>query len=134
MGAVAAQAPRVLLVGQDPDALQVPFSDMSKPRTRQLYRERTAAWEALLRYHFAEVTVVHGADYTVGMSDDVDVTVFDTLPPKLRQAVRGVDPETGEQTYEPPLYLPESFARPAILIGPNAATIGEPIGLKLDWL
>lgn len=125
---------RVLFVGQDPENLKVMFSDMAVPRTHQLYRERTAAWEALLRYHFAHVTVVHGEEYRVEMSDAVDVTIFDVPPKELTKAQRGKDSVTGKSFYKAASYLPESFDRPAILIGANAPRIGEPIGLKLDWL
>jgi len=125
---------RVLLVGHDPAAPKIMFSDMAVARTEQLYRERTAAWEALLRYHFRDVKVVYGSDYRVEMSDAVDVTIFDAQPKAITAAKRGKDPVTGESTYQAATYLPESFDRPAILIAANAPTIGEPLGLKLDWL
>lgn len=125
---------RVLLVGQDPAAPQVGFADAENPRTLPLLRERTAAWEALLRYHFANVTVVYGADYDATMSDAVDVTIFDALPRPLAAAVREQDPETGEMSYEPPVYLPEDFSRPALGIASMTPRIGEPLGTKLDWL
>ena len=125
---------RVLFVGQDPAALKVMFSNMAVERTRKLYRERTPAWEALLRYHFKNVTVVYGDDYRVEMSDAADVTIFDVPPKALSEAKRGTDPVTGEPTYQAATYLPESFDRPAIMIAANAPRIGEPLGLKLDWL
>lgn len=124
----------VLFVGQDPADLKIMFSSMAVPRTRQLYRERTAAWESLLRYHFEHVTVVHGEDYRVEMSDDVDVTIFDVPPKALTAVKRGTDPDTGKSTYQAATYLPESFDRPAIMISASAPRIGEPLGLKLDWL
>lgn len=127
-GSAAAQGePSVLLVGNDPEAPRIPFRDHAKERTFKLYRERTAAFEALLRYHFEKVEVVHGADYDVAMSDDFDVTVFDTLPKALTTAVR-------EPEYRAATYLPESFDRPALMIADVSPRIGEPIGLKLDWL
>lgn len=116
---------RVLLVANDPAAPTITFRQMAKPRTFALYRERTAAWEALLRYHFEHVTVVHGADYEVAMSDAADVTIFDTRP-------KVIAPPSGPG--QRPAFLPASFDRPAILIAENAPLIGEPIGLKLDWL
>lgn len=117
----------VLFVGNDPEAPKVPFADLAKPRTYALYRERTAAFEALLRVHFENVRIVHGADYTADMSDDFDVTIFDTRPKALTQAVR-------EPVYKAATYLPESFDRPALMIADNSPRIGEPMGLKLDWL
>ena len=132
-GSVPAEL-RVLLVGHDPAQPKVVFRQLAEERTFRLYRERTAAWEALLRYHFAHVTVVHGDDYRVEMSDDVDVTVFDCRPAQLAAARRVKDPETGATVHHRASYLPDSFDRPAVLIAENAPLIGEPIGLKLDWL
>ena len=125
---------RILYVGQDPERPRPPFAKMAKKRTYALFRERTAAFEALLRYHFKEVRVVHGANYQVEMSDDVDVTIFDNLPKAITRARREKDPETGQLTYTPPTYLPRSFDRPALMISHNSAWIGESLGLKLDWM
>lgn len=118
---------RVLLVGHDPAAPKVPFPDMANERTYALYRERKAAFEALLRYHFEDVRVVHGADYEVEMSYEVDVTVFDALPEPQTQA-------NADGGYRPVAYLPESFDRPAVMISQTSPRIGESLGLKLDWL
>jgi len=139
---LAAQSPqahfeddlRVLFVGQDPAAPQVGYADAEKPRTLPLLRERTAAWEALLRYHFENVTVVYGADYEASMSDAVDVTIFDALPKPLVASVREQDPETGEWNYEPAQFLPDDFSKPALAIAHHTPRIGEPLGTKLDWL
>lgn len=125
---------RILFVGQDPAEPKPPFAHLTKPRTLALFRERTAAFEALLRYHFTDVRVIHGADYKAAMSDDADVTVFDTRPTPLTKAERGKDPKTGEPTYRPPTYLPETFDRPALMISHNSAQIGESLRLKLDWM
>ncbi|MFK7738931.1 MAG: hypothetical protein AB8H80_01310 [Planctomycetota bacterium] len=124
----------VLLVGQDPAKPQTGMADDSAPRALPLLRERTAAWESLLRYHFANVTVVHGEDYVVSMSNDADVTIFDVQPKALTPAVRGTDPVTGDPTYQAATFLPQSFDRAAITIAHNSPRIGEPLGLKLDWL
>lgn len=125
---------RVLFVGHDPAAPKIASYDADNPRTQALHRERTAAWESLLRYHFANVKVVHGDDYAVAMSDDVDVTIFDTQPKAITEAVRGKDPVTGKNTYKAATYLPESFDRPALMISQVSSRIGEPLGSKLDWL
>lgn len=119
---------RVLFVGHDPAAPDVMFASMAKPRTWALHRERTAAFEALLRYHFEDVQVVHAADYEVAMSAAADVTIFDTPPKALVEAVRD-----GED-YRPAEYLPRDFAHAAITIAGTSDRVGEPLGLKLDWL
>ena len=110
----AAKSPlRVLLVTHDPASPKVSFPDMATERTYELYRERGEAFATLLREHFADVQVVIGEDYSVDLSDAVDVTVFDARP--------GDD-------------LERSFSRPALMIGETSPRIGEPLGLKLDWL
>ena len=125
---------RVLLVSHDPANVRVPFADMNDERTVALYAERGKLFEAMLNEHFKSVRLVHGGDYTTAMSDGVDVTLFDCRPKALSQAERGTDPVTGESTYKPAEYLPKSFDRPAMMIAENSPTMGEPLGLKLDWL
>lgn len=104
---------RVLLVAHDPESPQVSFPDMATERTQELYRERKGAFESLLRAHFENVRVVHGAEYSADLSDAADVTVFDVRPARP---------------------LARSFSRPALMIGEASPRIGEPLGLKLDWL
>ena len=118
---------RVLLVGHDPAAPKVSFKQLAKERTYRLYRERTAAFEALLRYHFEHVEVVHGEDYVPAMSDRADVTIFDCRPKALRPMQR-------EPEYRAAEYLPADFDAPAIMISENSPWIGEPLGTKFDWL
>lgn len=119
---------RVLLVGNDPANLKVTFADLAKERTLELYGERTAAFEALLKEHFENVTVVFGADYEASMSEAVDVTLFDTRPEPLASETKTT------HGYEQKGYLPHDFSWPAVMIAENSPLIGEPLGLKLDWL
>ncbi len=125
---------RVLLVGRDPNTAVTTAPGLDGARSPRLYRERSAAFEALLRYHFANVTVVYGNAYSAEMSHEVDVTVFETRPTPLTPAIRGKDPETGESTYTAATYLPADFDRASLFIAENSARIGEPLGSKLDWL
>jgi len=139
IAAAAQEAPaksdlRVLLVGHDPEAPKVPFKDMATERTFELYRERTAAFTEFLIEHFESVQVVYGDSYMTEMSDTVDVTLFDARPKQLSEAGEVTDPETGVTSYQRAGYLPIEFDRPALLIAENSPLIGEPIGLKLDWL
>lgn len=128
-GAVVAQeTPSVLFVGHDPANPQIMFADMADARTEALHRERTAAWEALLRYHFQEVRVVYAPDYEQSMSDAFDVTIFDATPKALTEAVRSPN------GYTPPSFLTEDFDRPAVTIAGISDRIGASLGLKLDWL
>lgn len=125
---------RILLVGHDPASPAPAFPGQATDRTRELYGERTAAFEALLRKHFADVRVVFGAEYAATMSDSADVTIFDARPKALTPAVRSRDEATGEMRYQPATYLPDDFSHAAITIAESSPRIGEPLGLKLDWL
>ncbi|MCP3917229.1 MAG: hypothetical protein GY711_16900 [bacterium] len=126
---------RVLLVGHDPADPKVPIASTATKRTYELYRERTAAWEALLREHFADVRVVHRGDYEASLSDEVDVTIFDARPKRLAPAVRERHGAAGQNRLQGrATYLPSDFSRPALTISENSPGIGEPLGLKLDWL
>ena len=124
---------RVLFVGHDPESPQI-VSSSAIGRTRDLYEERTADFENFLRQRFRSVRVVYGEDYSVEMSDRADVTIFDCRPKALTPARNEVDKTTGETIYEPATYLPVSFDRPALMISAASPLIGEPLGLKLDWL
>lgn len=119
---------KVLLVSHDPETPQVPFKDMAHERHAELYGERAALWEALLAEHFEHVSLVYGEQYEASMSDAVDVTIFDAKPPVAKEAVRD------GMNYEPAEYLPRTFDRPALMISENSPRLGEPLGLKLDWL
>lgn len=125
---------RVLLVAHDPENPSPAFAELRDGRSGELFAERKSAFEALLREHFTDVRVVLGEDYEVALSDTVDVTLFDSRPKALTPVVNEVDPATGERHYEPATYLPESFTRPALMIADVSPRIGEPLGLKLDWL
>lgn len=124
---------RVLLVSHDPQAPQVLPVDMTW-RTLELYKERAASWKALLNEHFAQVTLVYGPAYDVTMSDAVDVTVFDARPKAISDVGMVTNPVRGEESHKRASYLPRSFTRPALMISENSPLIGEPLGLKLDWL
>ncbi|MFT4540983.1 MAG: hypothetical protein ACI841_004492 [Planctomycetota bacterium] len=125
---------RVLYVGDDPEAPKIMFADSADARTVELYQERNSAFTAFLTRRFANVSMVHGDDYNAELSDDVDVTIFDTRPKALTPSSRDIDPDTGEMDYKPATYLPDDFDRPALMISANSPVIGEPLGLKLDWL
>jgi hypothetical protein len=125
---------RVLLVSHDPANIRVPFADMEDERTVALYAERAELFETLLREHFTHVKMVYGGAYTASMSDEVDVTLFDSRPKELIKSKRVKDPVSGEMDYRLAEYLPRNFDRPALMIAESSPTIGEPLGLKLDWL
>lgn len=125
---------RILFVGHDPEKPRVAFADQSNEKTLALYKERTEAFDKFLKQRFKSVRVVLGNDYKAEMSNDVDVTIFDCRPKALTEAKREVDEKTGEMDYQAPTYLPADFNRAALMISENSPLIGEPLGLKLDWL
>ena len=124
----------ILFVGHDPKAPQRPFGSAfdGNDRLKQLYMERTQSFTKFLRSRFEKVRVVLAAEYRVEMSNEVDVTIFDARPKPLTKQTNRVDPKTGQRV--PASYLPRSFDRPALTIAENSPRIGEPLGLKLDWL
>lgn len=119
---------RVLLVTHDPESPRVPIPSIATDRTHELYRERGPAFEAFLREHFEHVEAVVGMDYREEMSEGVDVTVFDSPPLRTDDFGGSSGPTVRERT------LNRNFSRPALMIGYASPRIGEPIGLKLDWL
>ncbi|MFK7820499.1 MAG: hypothetical protein AB8G99_17395 [Planctomycetaceae bacterium] len=132
--AFAAESPeksdlRVLFVGHDPEKPRMAFADISSKRTVELYKERTEAFDKFLNARFRNVQIVYGSDYKSEMSNAVDVTIFDCRPTALTEAKR-----TDDGGYEAPTYLPSNFDRAALMISENSPLIGEPLGLKLDWL
>ncbi len=115
------QSLSVLFVGNDPAQNYPPRghpTGLAAERYGELLKERTPAFEKLLREHFETVTVVIGKDYQVTMSDDYDVTVFDVLPPPIGE--RDVD------GWKKKIRLPADFTNPAVMIGDVAPmTIGR---------
>lgn len=124
---------RVLFVGQNPENPKVPFPGLATERTHELFRERTGAFDKFLNEHFESVRIVHGEDYDSGMSDEVDVTVFDALVSenKLNPPALGGIAALG---YGGTQHLAPDFDRPALMISHISARLGEDMGLKLDWL
>lgn len=56
-------------------------------------KERTADFIKFLRQHFTKVTAVDGKNYSPGMSAAVDVTIFDGMPPVVKERVMERDAE-----------------------------------------
>lgn len=126
----AKQMLSVLFVGNDPTQEFMPPSyetGLAAERYPELMRERTPAFEALLKEHFETVKVVFGPEYKAAMSDDYDVTVFDVLPPSIGE-VAGVSWKKQR--------LPNDFTHASVMIGDVAPkTLGRfGWGLRLDHL
>jgi len=122
---------RILFVGNDPNAkVSLPgyLNGEAAQRMPELMKERMSAFRTLLESHFESVKTLNAEDYKVEMSDDYDVTVFDALPPKIREV------DEGEWTR--PIRMTLDFDRPALMVGEvGPVTLGRHgIGLRLDHL
>lgn len=126
----------ILYVGPDPSK---PLSDRDRQfsvdpdRSEKLQQKRAADFKSLLNQYFSNVEVVYSDNYKEELSAKYDVTIFDTLPPKLSGG-RAVDPETGEETYERRQYLSEGYNHATVMIAEPSAFIGEGRQLKIDHL
>lgn len=136
---VQKQNVKVLYVGFDP-ALPMPDSLQTKvgvtggatpERFMKEYKTRMSAFQSFLETYFTTVKTVDARKYTMDMSKNYDVTIFDEIinPWKARIYER----KDGRTIFEPAKYLTEDFDRAAIFIGHTAPTMGESIGSKLDW-
>lgn len=125
----------ILFVGVNPHK---PLSaddrqDTSNPERREkLQQARTGDWEQFLKKYFQTVKVVYGEDYKEAMSSKYDVTIFDTVPPLLRD-VDTINPETGYRINTRSEYLSKNYRAATVMIGTPAAMIGEGRELKIDW-
>ena len=121
---------KVLFVGRDPEKkTNVPsyFSGVAAERLAELKSERMAAFESLLNKHFEKVKYIVSEDYQVAMSDEVDVTVFDEVPPPIEVVDMG--------NWKKRLRLPMDFDRPAVLIELGPGMLGRNgMGLRMDHL
>ena len=128
---------KILFVGYEPSKVVVTDGDrLSKnpERAAQLRRERTPAFENLLKQNFKTVKVVYADDYKQSMSADYDVTIFDAAPHKIKNEVLEKDASGKPIGFHPAEYLTPDFSDAALLISTTAPSIGEPLQYKMDWL
>lgn len=132
---------KLLFVGYSPNSDLPDYlkSDNNYEQKLKLQHQRTELFSAFLKSHFDHVGTVYAEDYLEQMSDNVDVTIFDALPPTLkadqpiaRELVE--DPLSGVDTYQFERYLSESFDKPVILIGETSGNMGRAHYLLLDNL
>nr|WP_315246754.1 hypothetical protein [uncultured Flavobacterium sp.] len=125
----------VLYVGFDP---AIPVSEesinsmtgiggMTPERFREDVKTRYNAFESYLKEYFTTVKAVDARSYTMDMSKNYDVTIFD-------QDINPWEKRQDRPKYKPAKYLTEDFDFPTIFIGNTAPDMGSSIGLKLDWL
>jgi rRNA maturation endonuclease Nob1 len=130
---------RVLYVGYDP-TMPIPDSLQNKigvtggaapERFVKEYKSRMPAFQIFLETYFSVVKTVDARKYTMEMSKDYDVTIFDQAINPWKERV--YEKRGGRSIFEPAKYLTEDFDRAAIFIGHIAPTMGESVGSKLDW-
>jgi hypothetical protein len=121
----------VLYVGLDPEQpvpdKLVRYAGAHTERQRELFAERTPAFMAFLKEHFEKVGFVSGDDYEATLSNDYDVTIFDTQPKVLSEGAAGSHQR---------MRLPDGFDRPSIMIGEvGPFVLGRfGFGYKIDHL
>ena len=123
---------KVLYVGGSAD-LETFGVKVDSAALQKSVAERTASFEKMLKQYFKTVGVVQGKDYTMGMSDDYDVTIFDGKIKELTPTKIVRDAEGNVTEYKRASYLTEDFDRPAIVVAEMGETLGRSIGLKTDW-
>ena len=123
---------KVLYVGGSAD-METSGVKVDSAALQKSVAERTASFEKMLKKYFKTVGVVQGKDYTMGMSDDYDVTIFDGKIKELTPTKIVRDAEGNVTEYKRASYLTEDFDRPAIVVAEMGETLGRSIGLKTDW-
>ena len=123
---------KVLYVGGTAD-IQTFAVEVDSVVLQEEIAKRTASFENMLKQYFETVAVVAGMDYTMDLSDDYDVTIFDGVIRELAPFKVERDAQGKVISLTPESYLTEDFDRPAILLAEMGETLGRFIGLKTDW-
>ena len=84
LSAQAKEDVSVLYVGGSPDINTIGGVSIDSAVIAKSVKERTADFTKFLKQRFNKVRAVDGKDYTSGMSDGYDVTVFDGRPKAIR--------------------------------------------------
>ncbi|WP_304422664.1 protein-disulfide reductase DsbD domain-containing protein [uncultured Duncaniella sp.] len=133
LSAQAKEDVSVLYVGGSPDINTIGGVSIDSAVIAKSVKERTADFTKFLKQRFNKVRAVDGKDYTSGMSDGYDVTVFDGRPKAIRPAVRETDDKGRIIKYIRPAYLPDDFDRAAVCIAEMSEDLGRSVGTKNDW-
>lgn len=96
-------------------------------------KSRMASFEKFLKSRFRTVKVIDGKEYTVALSNQYDVTIFDGRPNPIRPAIKEYDKNGRLIRYEKPAYLPDNFDRPTLCIASASEDLGRSLGSKCDW-
>ena len=123
---------KVLYVGGTAD-IQTFAAKVDSVVLQKEIAKRTASFENMLKQYFETVTVVAGMDYTMDLSDDYDVTIFDGMIRELAPFKVERDAQGKVISLTPAVYLTEDFDRPAILLAEMGENLGRFLGLKTDW-
>ena len=124
----------VLYVGGSANIETFGTRDLDPAAVAASAKERTADFIKFLRQHFTKVTAVDGKNYSPGMSAAVDVTIFDGMPPVVKERVMERDAEGTVTRYEEAEYLPSDFKYPALCIASYSKQLGNALGSKNDWM
>ena len=133
-GLSAQEKLNVLYVGGSANIETFGTRDLDPAAVAASAKERTADFIKFLRQHFTKVTAVDGKNYSPGMSAAVDVTIFDGMPPVVKERVMERDAEGNVTRYEEAEYLPSDFKYPALCIASYSKQLGNALGSKNDWM
>lgn len=122
---------RILYVGGSSDWSPKKF--MNSPNPEEAYRtsvkERTEAFEKMLKTYFTNVTVINANDYTQQLSDNYDVTIMDGKPKEIAPLFQDAE----KRIYMKPAYFTADFNKPILTIGQLSDDLGRRVGTKNDW-
>lgn len=127
---------KILYVGYDPAKpilRSSQFRDSNSERYEMDVVSRWPAFNIYLKRRFTNVTSVDARDYKEEMSANHDITIFDELPPLIKEAVIEKDENGLVTRYVPQVYLSEKYDHATIFIGKVAPDLGRSLGSKLDW-
>ena len=123
----------VLYVGGSSEIETAGTVDLDSALVAKMAKSRMASFGKFLKSRFRTVKVIDAKEYTVAMSDDYDVTVFDGTPVPIRPRILEHDDQGRVVRYEHAAYLPDDFDRPALCIANASEDLGRSLGSKCDW-
>ena len=129
---------RVLYLGGQVDWTHGEMGSEDHYKTQEDFQksqtERMNAFGDLLRTYFTTVKTMPASDWKPELSNGYDVTIFDGVPPVLKETDKEYIYQGKVNTMKIKHYLPEDFACPSITIASIGNRIGQPYGCKNDWL
>lgn len=131
--AIKKTALRVLYVGGSPEFDTIGSRESDSDKISESAKERTAAFDKLLREYFTVVKSIDAKDYKPEMSKNYDVTIIDGRPQPYKVNKYKMMTKWGERDMEDRIYFPDDFDRPVLTIAEAGENVGRGNGIKTDW-